>query len=148
MRGATLGYFGADFEYPISIHAPHAGSDRRPRFRPPGYPRFQSTLPMRGATGRASVPTWKALISIHAPHAGSDEAKILKCVVSFIFQSTLPMRGATRYSFLRDYPQRISIHAPHAGSDHTSDSLHSMIGYFNPRSPCGERPPRQDGRKP
>ena len=39
--------------------------------------------------------------------------------------------------------QAISIHAPHAGSDviHPGDVIKLL--YFNPRSPCGERPARR-----
>ena len=78
----------------ISIHAPRAGSDVirfkrqeavlyfNPRSpcgeRPNSFtlsacePLFQSTLPVRGATG--AISTWVSMvwISIHAPRAGSD----------------------------------------------------------------------------
>ena len=79
--------------------------------------KFQSTLPMRGATtgvldyinnnlisihaphaGSDSAllasppPAW---ISIHAPHAGSDAERNRQTASERIFQSTLPMRGAT-----------------------------------------------------
>ena len=52
------------------------------------------------------------------------------------------MRGATS---IRDIPLpdelAISIHAPRAGSDGTQGAAHiGDAGYFNPRSPCGERP--------
>ena len=33
----------------------------------------------------------------------------------------------------------ISIHAPRVGSDSRIAWLFVFIGYFNPRSPCGER---------
>ena len=78
----------------ISIHAPLAGSDglARRRARRPGYfnprspcgerpcgmsvrwqlPVFQSTLPLRGATGYFLVGAAEIDISIHAPLAGSD----------------------------------------------------------------------------
>ena len=78
----------------ISIHAPHAGSDgvhlaviALPQDFNPRSPcgerrasgsgksaslRFQSTLPMRGATNRSVLMHFMADISIHAPHAGSD----------------------------------------------------------------------------
>ena len=100
---------------------------------------FQSTLPMRGATGGYVLTIINATISIHAPHAGSDGAsgsgksaslnfnprspcgerpwKKLTCNVSWIFQSTLPMRGATAKIDRDDAALLISIHAPHAGSD-------------------------------
>ena len=82
-----------DFQQ-ISIHAPHAGSDSgfftgagSANYFNPRSPcgerqqgpnalikalKFQSTLPMRGATARRQYDTDKAMISIHAPHAGSD----------------------------------------------------------------------------
>ena len=101
----------------ISIHAPRAGSDMpnpilqmlsgdfNPR-SPCGERRqdtvgrysilrFQSTLPVRGATGITAV------------------CKYYLC----IFQSTLPVRGATRTKTHHSVGQSISIHAPRAGSD-------------------------------
>ena len=79
----------------ISIHAPHAGRDVRRRcgraWRRNFNPRapcgarlvyanisvksreFQSTRPMRGATGGRETFAVRQNISIHAPHAGRDE---------------------------------------------------------------------------
>ena len=169
---------------PISIHAPHAGSDveYHPDFSTVIYfnprspcgerhkstvpttalPRFQSTLPMRGATPVRRPPRPCDAISIHAPHAGSDWATAAPCPIITLFQSTLPMRGATSYDRYAGpgrpisihaphagsdciwgcYTQGgyISIHAPHAGSDGSAQSHCSSFWYFNPRSPCGERP--------
>ena len=58
-----------------------------------------------------------------------------------IFQSTLPVRGATRSlcAYANSFP--ISIHAPRAGSDSIASPRICHSGYFNPRSPCGERHP-------
>ena len=103
----------------ISIHAPHARSDRhsgrtsRPSwyFNPRSsceerrgrgcesfcYRAFQSTLLMRGATGNTSSSDGVGNISIHAPHARSDSIPAFS-FQSAIFQSTLLMRGATRRS--------------------------------------------------
>ena len=123
----------------ISIHAPRVGSDHH--HRPPilfawdfnprspcgerlqsravGVQRslFQSTLPVWGATSRQMHRTQHCLISIHAPRVGSD-----------------PDRQE------RDRAQRrISIHAPRVGSDTLPPRSYARWGYFNPRSPCGER---------
>ena len=101
----------------ISIHTPHAGSDVALtgffllRFR------FQSTLPMRGATSVYKSICSGRSISIHTPHAGSDD-----------------------FTACRYYDKvAISIHTPHAGSD--SYTRGEYYGYqdFNPHSPCGER---------
>ena len=78
---------------------------------------FQSTLPLRGATGRHPVELHRHQISIHAPLAGSDAD------IHFMH-----------------LPIRISIHAPLAGSDSQRPVTRLPSGYFNPRSPCGERP--------
>ena len=63
---------GTGLQITISIHAPRAGSDKWP-YHTRGCPkRFQSTLPVRGAT--CPLPF---------------------LVVWRVFQSTLPVRGAT-----------------------------------------------------
>ena len=123
----------------ISIHAPRAGSDiaahrrvwcqwnfnprspcgerrstRLPQ-RPPD--RFQSTLPVRGAT--------------HWPYTQQQSPAT--------FQSTLPVRGATFAVDRRNVASRISIHAPRAGSDFGTKHYQFNGTNFNPRSPCGER---------
>ncbi len=84
----------------------------------PGLP-FQSTLPVRGATGVSApgnpdlanfnprspcgerhnatdVRLRDAQISIHAPRAGSDALEVVAGAGAVQFQSTLPVRGATR----------------------------------------------------
>ena len=78
--------------------------------------RFQSTLPMRGATTSELFFRKSVFISIHTPHAGSD------------FFQRCPA----------DYFQ-ISIHTPHAGSDDFGTIFSEVRIYFNPHSPCGER---------
>ena len=101
----------------ISIHAPRAGSDytgwglrhrpvdfnprspcgerRGQRRKGAGHEKFQSTLPVRGATKICSFTAINLIISIHAPRAGSDGRR----------NGAAHNRGD------------ISIHAPRAGSD-------------------------------
>ena len=81
---------------------------------------FQSTHPVRGATSVFS--------------SGASEA---------LFQSTHPVRGATNLqtSLFADNP--ISIHAPRAGCDVILISMLPLTSDFNPRTPCGVRPPRR-----
>ena len=102
----------------ISIHAPRGGSDAWSRVYPPpaafyfnprspwgerqhnrfpGASRelFQSTLPVGGATWRATV---FGLMQLE-------------------FQSTLPVGGATTGGVPRALHRDISIHAPRGGSD-------------------------------
>ena len=59
----------------ISIHAPHAGRDRRFPLQEVGRYPFQSTRPMRGATPELEELALDVIISIHAPHAGRDEVR-------------------------------------------------------------------------
>ena len=61
---------------------------------------------------------FKDRISIHAPRVGSDASLV-------------------RNSSMLKY---ISIHAPRVGSDNPYQASRSYPHYFNPRSPCGERP--------
>ena len=78
---------------------------------------FQSTHPVRGATGKEFEPiTYKDFISIHAPRAGCD----------------IWLLGILERRW-------ISIHAPRAGCDHTSLIGRHSLCNFNPRTPCGVR---------
>ena len=79
--------------------------------------RFQSTLPLRGATSKFSIDGGDISISIHAPLTGSDLEKVI---------------GKQRFG--------ISIHAPLTGSDAKPGQYHCRTNHFNPRSPYGERP--------
>ena len=167
----------------VSIHAPHAGRDAdtstallpdrgfnprapcgaRPARR--GLTRlamtFQSTRPMRGATGHDISDEYTTEVSIHAPHAGRDTRAFSILLRSarfnprapcgarrvfrraplllYKFQSTRPMRGATRAVAVRKRRTRVSIHAPHAGRDHGLHVIEERTRGFNPRAPCGAR---------
>ena len=81
------------------------------------FGKFQSTLPLRGATNRPKIP-------IQPPR----------------FQSTLPLRGATT-CFFRRPPDffRFQSTLPLRGATAALRSFYSFWGYFNPRSPYGER---------
>ena len=78
--------------------------------------RFQSTLPVWGATSKWTLWPTITSISIHAPRVGSD------CNLAHTSSSMI-----------------ISIHAPRVGSDERQHKRRNSCGYFNPRSPCGER---------
>ena len=124
----------------VSIHAPRAGRDivtpplhphpegfnprapcgARPRWRGCGstLTEFQSTRPVRGATGLLSFALLPAYVSIHAPRAGRDCDQYADTITFFL----------------------VSIHAPRAGRDRAQDSRHLRRVRFNPRAPCGARP--------
>ena len=103
----------------ISIHAPLAGCDAR-SIRTRGHrDRFQSTHPLRGATGAYGWEEVTSDISIHAPLAGCD---------------AFALRGGGEAG-------NISIHAPLAGCDDEQISILRAMVDFNPRTPCGVRQP-------
>ena len=84
--------------------------------------RFQSTLSLRRATHVAILGGRGAVISIHALLAESDVITSSRAWGRLPFQSTLSLRRAT---------------VGCAGHEPDADD-------FNPRSPCGERPPSPD----
>ena len=57
--------------------------------------KFQSTLPVRGATIGICRKGPDSRISIHAPREGSDAYRLDVPAHGLLFQSTLPVRGAT-----------------------------------------------------
>ncbi len=146
----------------ISIHAPLAGSDHVLRHDTPNSARFRSTLPLRGATRlfeayplhslfRSTLPlrgatrlpqgsTRTLLISIHAPLAGSDGPDIVH-LVRYLISIHAPLAGSDFTYQPVGMFHVISIHAPLAGSDTPSAASRGTRAHFDPRSPCGERPP-------
>ena len=80
--------------------------------------RFQSTLPVWGATGGGGVAGRRGTISIHAPRVGSDHDQFGQKHPIPKFQSTLPVWGATLLVGVSGALYiKISIHAPRVGSD-------------------------------
>ena len=161
MWGATCHRAKSHHNKSISIHAPRVGSDRllreittyRDNFNPRSpcgerqqqcrqkrrRKKFQSTLPVWGATTHHRMTPERHQISIHAPRVGSDRLVDWSCcraiyfnprspcgerLISlnvmtriFLFQSTLPVWGATAPISGLSVGINISIHAPRVGSD-------------------------------
>ena len=83
---------------------------------------FQSTRPMRGATG--SAPETAGTSGYFNPRApyGARRVKGTLVISRMTFQSTRPIRGATAtYEIIRE-TRGISIHAPHTGRDPVTES--------------------------
>ena len=80
------------------------------------------------------------VISIHALLAESDLWTCCWRRCAGIFLSTLSLRRATARKQERGGYHGISIHALLAESDLAAQYTNTMLGYFYPRSPCGERP--------
>ncbi len=79
--------------------------------------KFQSTLPVRGATCRPPAPLpIPIVISIHAPRAGGDLHQACRCCNLHISIHAPRAGGDKDNGLLQDW-QGISIHAPRAGGD-------------------------------
>mgnify|MGYP000065197519 CR=1 FL=1 len=123
---------------------------------------FQSALPVRGATETdfciGGIPpnfnprspcgerrvvrvarTKGGYISIHAPLAGSD-VHALAVSIENVISIHAPLAGSDYMAGATGITIVISIHAPLAGSDRVPGPWTPDSRYFNPRSPCGERP--------
>ena len=120
MRGATpSGHRSLAAGHGISIHAPHAGSDRRAGGGIRQGVDFNPRSPCgERQSGYTTCPFCK--ISIHAPHAGSDLDLVVCPQGAGNFNPRSPC-GERRY--LSPFCRQPT--------------------YFNPRSPCGERPSRR-----
>ncbi len=111
LRGATLVVLGISNSRDFNPRSPYG--ERLPKQRRPKKTnKFQSTLPLRGATAKRQLPDYHPGISIHAPLTGSDFFCQIISRSSHPFQST-PLTG----SDLR----RMLVFAP--------------VTNFNPRSP-------------
>ena len=122
----------------ISIHAPRTGSDINMVTKDTTAAQFQSTLPARGATLATCVQLACNLFQSTLPARGATcYRKQLRA--EWAFQSTLPARGATCAVDQPHAGDGISIHAPRTGSDAPFAGCATSRGYFNPRSPHGER---------
>ena len=141
----------------ISIHAPLTGSDHdtshygphrndfNPRSpygeRPRDDPlralrqRFQSTLPLRGATFRSIGKQYSIAISIHAPLTGSDYAPAPSAARPLNFNPRSPY-GERRHPKQQTTARcAISIHAPLTGSDLNPYKLTMVFGKFQSTLP-------------
>ena len=152
------------FENCISIHAPRAGRDIPQTMAGMSPAIFQSTRPVRGATGERSHEPGQGHISIHAPRAGRDHLegnrpegwtisihapragrdKLTGLVQgsNIIFQSTRPVRGATPIFPRCGVDRLISIHAPRAGRDAMFGNMQTESTLFQSTRPVrGATPP-------
>ena len=100
----------------ISIHAPHAGSDKLYLLSYDGKTNFNPRSPCGERLANVYPCDYQKYFNPRSPCGerpltGEAPDRAIK------FQSTLPMRGATIELMLMLSLLRISIHAPHAGSD-------------------------------
>ena len=126
----------------ISIHAPRAGSDAGTKNLPQiGHEHFNPRSPCGERLHQGNRRGFIACISIHAPRAGSDDVFPTISRVALQFQSTLPVRGATRQKYFIFAVKKFQSTLPVRGATGVAKLVEKGSQNFNPRSPCGERPP-------
>ena len=154
----------------ISIHAPREGSNKRCSVTRLRRCRFQSTLPARGATPRMPRGTCRTIYFNPRSPRGERPNTATQIATQADFNPRSP-RGERRASCdSSPGPRPISIHAPREGSDGSTRPMFFapapfqstlpargatvmlilyivVMGYFNPRSPRGERPVNHAGGK-
>ena len=116
MRGATRRIRELFLLSRISIHTPHAGSDRYGTALSRFFVNFNPHSPCGERRIRSSYRTRSVPISIHTPHAGSDSGSPVSWAVSSDFNP----------------------HSP-CGERRSASNTVCWMTYFNPHSPCGER---------
>ena len=79
--------------------------------------RFQSTLPVGGATGTRFTIQTGTNISIHAPRGGSDYRDATPDEIAEFISIHAPRGGSDNHQKKQGQNSRISIHAPRGGSD-------------------------------
>ena len=167
MRGATRWRWRCGTIWnSISIHTPHAGSDRLDRllnrqlkhFNPhsPCGERRQEREKTRGTSAHfnphspcgerpvmvIAIPLTNC-ISIHTPHAGSDHRFQAHGVHVLLFQSTLPMRGATFHSTTSSPNLIFQSTLPMRGATHTANhpAIYPVISIHTPHAGSDFRSP-------
>ena len=140
LRGATFSMRLVQHIVSISIHTPLAGSDgtARPWSRPCGN--FNPHSPCGERQYAYRHPSVKVEISIHTPLAGSDEAGAAVLVKADVISIHTPLAGSDSLLCGRYQYNKFQSTLPLRGA--TSRLLRSIRvpKYFNPHSPCGERP--------
>ena len=137
-RGGTVGSFAGAFGADISIHAPRTGSDAVQRFAQ-SVADISIHAPRTGSDSQARREEARREISIHAPRTGSDRGGFLRrCLVTISIHA--PRTGSDRCNsggmiFLTEFQSTL----PARGATRVRSCAGSPAGYFNPRSPHGER---------
>ena len=101
---------------------------------------FQSTLPARGATiFTPPISTPKLNFNPRSPH-GERRGMAYFAIDALAISIHAPRTGSDDFLVIFRVACCISIHAPRTGSDAVEQRTNLGAGYFNPRSPHGERP--------
>ncbi len=141
----------------ISIHAAREGGDPTTNRAAAVKRKFQSTPPVKAATGYVSRKRLGIIISIHAAREGGDSSFVAESNNDKAFQSTPPVKAATnplklltiKRVFQSTPPVKAATNTRHCNFRYTVISIHAareggdVCGYdilgarynFNPRRP-------------
>ena len=129
----------------ISIHAPRTGSDKDGRIHQRGRGNFNPRSPHGERRPTLRDKVFKAHFNPRSPHG--ERRRYFYSVRDFDEISIhAPRTGSDTHLSTRSDDGCISIHAPRTGSDAVEQRTDLGAGYFNPRSPHGER--HGDGIRP
>ena len=138
-RGATfwdkIFYSWLSYFNPRSPH----GERRLPRYNDLRHRRISIHAPRTGSDHITRRHHKCEEISIHAPRTGSDGSTESYSILRYEISIHAPRTGSDRCRCCFARAHRISIHAPRTGSDMDKSGCRCFCGYFNPRSPHGER---------
>ena len=124
----------------ISIHALLAESDAKIMSVFDGLRNFYPRSPCGERRASNQAEQQKQHISIHALLAESDQKRMYQLSPKTISIHAL-LAESDHFDNYNLHCVDISIHALLAESDGRAKTIATKIGYFYPRSPCGERPP-------
>ena len=142
----------------ISIHTPREGSDEPGAVCSVFMQKFQSTLPVRGATSAGDATIYIQIISIHTPREGSDRhgrgagvrprhisihtpregsdgVHLPRDLVLVLISIHTPREGSDSVGVRQFRKEQISIHTPREGSDPKRANRRNQPPHFNPHSP-------------
>ncbi len=123
----------------ISIHAPRAGGDDVQYIHYSLFMEFQSTPPVRGATGRrGGAAADMGDFNPRPPCGGRLVVEQINVTVKG-FQSTPPVRGATFHLRAEQCYHHHFNPRPPCGGRHNDAVITIVNSDFNPRPPCGGR---------
>ena len=123
----------------VSIHAPRAGRDLRLGQSAEDGTLFQSTRPVRGATGEKTRVRIGIFVSIHAPRAGRDLVCLTSVMAQGCFNPRAPCGARPPFLVWMTFCILFQSTRPVRGATVPCTGLRPPYHSFNPRAPCGAR---------
>ena len=139
--GARLARYDHTYQQGIiSIHAPHAGRDRRRLLRPKRGEHFNPRAPC-GARRMMAMACMTTCLYFNPRAPCGARRGVTACLPAGDkdFNPRAPCGARLNIRQIQRVELGISIHAPHAGRDLQNQREAKPHYHFNPRAPCGAR---------